>query len=41
VLTSEMEPAFANAPLGALFITGSLRALKATIVDPTSTGHRC
>lgn len=34
VLTSEMVPAFADAPLGALFITGSLRAPKATITEP-------
>lgn len=34
VLTSEMVPAFADAPLGALFITGSLRAPKATIAEP-------
>ena len=34
VLTSEMVPAFAEAPLGALFITGSLRAPNATITEP-------
>ena len=34
VLTSEMVPAFDNAPLGALFITGSLRAPNATIAEP-------
>jgi hypothetical protein len=34
VLTSEMVPAFNDAPLGALFITGSLRAPKATIAEP-------
>ena len=34
VLTSEMVPAFHDAPLGALFITGSLRAPKATIAEP-------
>jgi hypothetical protein len=34
VLTSEMVPAFDNVPLGALFITGSLRAPKATIAEP-------
>jgi hypothetical protein len=34
VLTSEMVPAFADAPLGALFITGSLRAPNATIAEP-------
>lgn len=34
VLTSEMVPAFQDAPLGALFITGSLRAPNATIAEP-------
>ena len=34
VLTSEMVPAFNDAPLGALFITGSLRAPNATIAEP-------
>jgi hypothetical protein len=34
VLTSEMVPAFHDAPLGALFITGSLRAPNATIAEP-------
>jgi hypothetical protein len=34
VLTSEMVPAFQDAPLGAIFITGSLRAPKATIAEP-------
>jgi hypothetical protein len=34
VLTSEMVPAFEDAPLGALIITGSLRAPNATIAEP-------
>lgn len=34
VLTSEMVPAFEDAPLGALFITGSLLATNATIAEP-------
>jgi hypothetical protein len=34
VLTSEMVPALQDAPLGALFITGSLRAPNATIAEP-------
>src|SRR6185312_595648 len=34
VLTGEMVPAFDNIPLGALFITGSLRAQNATIAEP-------
>jgi hypothetical protein len=34
VYTNEMVPAFADAPLGALFITGSLLAPAATIAEP-------
>ena len=34
VYTNEMVPAFADAPLGALFITGSLLAPNATIAEP-------
>ena len=34
VLASEMVPAFQDTPLGALFITGSLRAPNATIAEP-------
>ena len=41
VLTSEMVPAFNDAPLGALFITGSLRARRRPSPSPTSTGRRC
>jgi hypothetical protein len=34
VLTKELVPAFKNAPLGALFVTGSLLAPKATLTEP-------
>ena len=34
VYTNEMVPAFADAPLGALFVTGSLLAPGATIAEP-------